>query len=131
MMKPVFEIAVAIVGRGDRWLVTRRLPDAHLGGLWEFPGGKCEPDESPTEAAIRELLEESGVEADIERALAVQTHDYGDRIVRITPIVCRWESGEPKTLANAECRWVSADELRKLEMPPVNAAIIHTLLDQA
>jgi 8-oxo-dGTP diphosphatase len=120
-------VAVAIVLRDGRYLVARRPLGAHLGGLWEFPGGKCEANETATEAALRELREECGIEALPERSLRQFRHDYGDRIVELTPIVCRWVSGEARPLGSVECRWVSFNELCALRMPALNAEILREL----
>jgi 8-oxo-dGTP diphosphatase len=125
--KPVFEVALALVHRAGRWLVARRYADAHLGGMWEFPGGKCRSDESPSAAAVRELHEECGVRAAAEICLERLAYDYGDRLVNITPVICRWEAGEAHSIASEECRWVSREELGWLEMPPINADILRVL----
>lgn len=127
MSKHTFEIAVALVQRGDNWLVARRLADAHLGGLWEFPGGKREPDETAAAAAIRELREECGVEAVVERVLEPTSYEYADRRVNITPVICHWAAGEPQPRGSETCRWVTLAELRELQMPPVNTEIIRQL----
>jgi mutator protein MutT len=129
MSKPTQHVAIALVHRQDQWLVAKRPPDAHLGGLWEFPGGKYELNEPPADAALRELREECGVLATVERMLTPLSHDYGDRIVRITPIVCRWEAGEPAAIASDECGWASAEELTSLDMPAINARIVRELLE--
>ena len=127
MSKPVIDVAVALVHRDARWLVARRHPDTHLGGLWEFPGGKCQPDERPAAAAIRELHEECGIHAMVERTLEPILHEYPDRYVNITPVLCCWQAGEAQSLGNEAIRWVSLGELRRLEMPPVNADIVRQL----
>jgi mutator protein MutT len=126
--KPRHRVAIAAVARDGRWLVAKRRADAHLGGLWEFPGGKCEGSESLLDTAVRELVEECGVRAEPIRVLTTLTHDYGDRVVELTPILCRWISGEGDAIGNDSCRWVSADELRALPMPAMNAAIVAELL---
>ncbi|MCG3127690.1 MAG: 8-oxo-dGTP diphosphatase [Phycisphaerae bacterium] len=120
----LIDVAIALVRRGELWLVALRHPHAHLGNQWEFPGGKREPGESPEETALRELREECGVLAAVERELQPRTWDYGDRIVRLTPVLCRWVEGEGRALGCAECRWISAAELRSLPMPEVNRSII-------
>lgn len=120
-------VAVAIVRRGARWLVARRRDDAHLGGLWEFPGGKCEPGEAPEQTALRELHEECGVTARVDRALPELRCDYPERTVHLTPVICRWISGEPKPLDSQECRWATLAELRRLDMPAANAEIIREM----
>jgi mutator protein MutT len=124
---PVVAVAVALVHRRTRWLVARRHPDAHLGGLWEFPGGKCELNETPIEAALRELREECGVEAHPERTLPPLRCVYAESIVHLTPVICRWSRGTATPLHSQECRWVSLAELRRLDMPAANAEIIREL----
>lgn len=127
MSRTLLEVAVALVPRDGRWLVAKRRADAHWGGLWEFPGGKCEPGEDPRATAIRELAEECGVQAEAEDVWAPLTWDYGDRLVRITPVLCRWVAGEGRALASEVCCWVTQDELAHLEMPPVNAEIVRAI----
>ena len=125
--KPTIHVALALVNRAGCWLVTRRPDHVHLGGSWEFPGGKCEPDESPQQAALRELLEECALHAAVVRKLATVEYDYGDRIVRLTPVECQWTGGEPRPVASDEYRWVSKRELRGLNIPPANAQLIDDL----
>lgn len=125
---PAQQIALALVHRDDHWLVAQRRNDAHLAGLWEFPGGKIELHETATHAALRELYEECAVRAKAERVLDAVTCEYDDRSVCLTPVICRWDSGEPQALGNQRCRWVSGAELQLLEMPAGNAAIVRAAL---
>lgn len=129
MASPVIDVALALVRRGGLWLVARRPPLVHLGGLWEFPGGKCRPDEPPGAAAVRELREECGVRAAVERVLPPVTWAYPDRVLRLTPVLCRWQAGDARSRLGTECRWVSSAELPRLEMPPANAEIIRAALE--
>lgn len=124
-----FDVAIALVRRTDRWLVARRREDDHLGGLWEFPGGKRLPNETIAGAALRELSEECGVSATVERVLTPVTHDYETRRVHITPVLCHYRDGEARPLASTACRWVTFEELEKLSMPAANAAILRLLRD--
>jgi len=125
----VLNVAVALVHRAGRWLVARRPAGVHLGGLWEFPGGKCEPGETAPAAAVRELREECGVLASAERELAVIRYEYPERVVFLTPVICRWVSGEGAALGNDECRWVTTDELHHLDMPAANTEVLHELAE--
>ncbi|RMF78234.1 MAG: (deoxy)nucleoside triphosphate pyrophosphohydrolase [Planctomycetota bacterium] len=126
--KPLgIDVALALVHRRGRWLVARRPDHVHLGGVWEFPGGKCEPGERPQDAAIRELLEECGVQAQARYALPSFTYEYPERTVTITPVVCEWVAGDGEAHASEECRWVTLSQLRRLEMPAANAQVIAEL----
>ena len=127
MSKPVYHVAVALVQRDARWLVARRHADAHLGGFWEFPGGKCADGEAPSAGALRELREECGVIAAVEHTLKPVYQEYSDRSVNITPVLCRWRAGEAQPLGCADCRWVTFAELRQLNMPPANVGIINQI----
>ena len=127
MDRPTFEVALALVRQGERWLVARRHADTHLGGLWEFPGGKRNSDEKPEAAALRELREECGVEAMAERLLDAVVYEDDTRRVVLTPVICRWEAGQPRPIASSECLWATLAELQKLDMPPVNAEILQQM----
>ena len=126
---PAVRVALAIVRRDSRWLVARRRDDVHLGGLWEFPGGKCEPGETAEQAAVRELLEECDVVAEVERCLPELRHDYEDRTVTLTPVLCRWLEREARPLGSVECRWVTLDELEAFDMLAANAVVLAVLRD--
>ena len=129
MSAPSINVAVAVVYRNGRLLVAKRHPHVHLGGKWEFPGGKSEPGESAEQTALRELEEECGVKATIDRKLDTLRCDYGDRIVHLTPVICRWQSGRPRPLACVETAWVSVEQLARLDMPVINASIIQALAE--
>lgn len=121
-------VAVALLKRDGRWLVARRRENTHLGGLWEFPGGKIESHESPEAAAVRELFEECAITARSIRTLRPVLFEYPEHTIELTPIVCEWVHGEPRPIGNEECRWVTYGELLQLEMPAANAEIIRLAL---
>ncbi len=131
MVKPTHCVALALVRRGTRWLVARRPSALHVGGVWEFPGGKQRPGESAAQAALRELCEECGVRAEVERVEATVEWEYDDRRVQLTPVVCRWIAGHARPLGNAGCYWVTRARLRELPMPPANAIIVARVLGAA
>jgi 8-oxo-dGTP diphosphatase len=126
--KPEHRVALALVQRGDRWLVAKRAAHVHLGGAWEFPGGKLQAGEPVEQGAVRELLEECGVQAAPCGVLATVRCEYEDRVIFLTPVICRWEAGEPQALGNEACRWVSTAELTALCMPEINREIIRAAL---
>ena len=122
-------VAVGIlIDDAGRVLVTRRAPDAHQGGLWEFPGGKVEADETLLEALTRELREELGVSVEAAEALIVLEHDYGDKRVRLdVHRVTRW-SGEPRGLEGQPLAWQRPEKLRNWTFPAANRPILERLL---
>ena len=119
-------VAVGIlIDDAGRVLVTRRAPEAHQGGLWEFPGGKVEADETLLEALARELGEELGVLVETTEALMVLEHDYGDKRVRLdVHCVTRW-SGEPRSGRSAPG---VATPARDSAFPAANRPILERLL---
>jgi mutator protein MutT len=120
----VIEVAIALVWRGEHVLVTRRLAGTHLGGLWEFPGGKLHEEETPDAAAEREVLEETGVRVRARGRRAPVEWHYPERTVRLHPVDCEWLEGDGEPRGVAELRWATIAELAELEFPAANAALI-------
>jgi 8-oxo-dGTP diphosphatase len=113
--------------REGKVLVARRGDDQHLGGTWEFPGGKVEDGEEPETAARRELKEETGLEAHDLEPLIVFVHDYPDRRLKFHAFIAREAEGEPRTDGNRPWQWVPLSDLRAVEMPEANRAIVRAL----
>ncbi len=120
------DIALVVAWRDGRVLVGRRAPGAHLGGLWEFPGGKVRVGESPEQAARRELREETGLGGGSLEPLLVVLHDYGDRRLRLHCFLSREPEGQLRRTEPA-FEWVVPERLTELPMPPANAAILEVL----
>jgi 8-oxo-dGTP diphosphatase len=121
------EVAAGLVFRNGRLLITRRPAGSHLGGLWEFPGGKRETGETSSQCLVRELLEELGIEVEIGRKLETVTHDYPDKRVRLQFFHCRWKRREPQPLGCAAFKWVEAAELDDHKFPAADARLIKRL----
>jgi mutator protein MutT len=119
-------VVAAIIERHGRLLVARRLEGTHLGGLWEFPGGKCAPDEPHQMCLARELLEELGVESIVGDELIVTDHAYRDRLVRLHFRRCEIV-GEPRAMLDQELRWVTPAELQTLELPEGDREVVAIL----
>jgi 8-oxo-dGTP diphosphatase len=123
---PVVEVTAAVVERGGRFLVTRRDPSKHLGGLWEFPGGKREPGESLDACLRRELVEELGVQIRVGGRLAIVPWAYPERRVLLHFFRCQ-ARGRITPREGQPHRWVTPVELRALPMPPADAGMIARL----
>jgi len=119
-------VAAAIIEKDDRFLITRRQRGVHLEGYWEFPGGKCEPSESPATCLARELQEELGVDARVGDERFTTTHDYEDRRIELHFLACELR-GTPAPQIGQEMRWATRAELTTLSFPPADAALIDRL----
>lgn len=127
----VLVAACALVDADGRVLVTRRPEGRHLAGLWEFPGGKVEPGETPEECLIRELAEELGIRTH-ESCLAPFTfasYRYPDFHLLMPLWVCRVWQGIPEPREGQEIRWVRPRELDALPMPPADRPLVAMLRD--
>ena len=120
-------VAAAVVERGGRFLVTRRLDGTHLAGRWEFPGGKCEPGESIEDCLRRELREELGVEVAIEGEVFRTVHSYADRTIDLRFYRAAFD-GEPDALLGQQVLWVARADLGALSFPEADAALIDHLM---
>ncbi len=123
----VVEVAAGLIAREGRYLIAKRKPGVHLAGLWEFPGGKREPDETLEECLRRELFEELSVTIDEPIPFQIIRHDYGEKVVELHFFRCAIESGEPNPLDCAELCWVYPHELDRFEFPPADRPVIHSL----
>jgi 8-oxo-dGTP diphosphatase len=122
-------VAAAVIERDGRYLITRRQPGVHLAGRWEFPGGKCEPDETLHACLRRELREELNVDVTVGDVLLTTTHDYPERRVELHFVRCGLE-GEPAPQLGQEMRWTPREELNALEFPAADAELIRILTER-
>ena len=119
-------VTAAVVEIDGRFLVTRRQKGVHLEGFWEFPGGKCDRDETLKDCLARELLEEVDVASRIGDELFTTTHRYPGRSVELHFFRCEL-LGEPRPVLGQEMRWVRREDLAALEFPPADAELIRML----
>jgi mutator protein MutT len=118
-------IAIAVVEHDDQFLVGRRPPNVPLAGLWEFPGGKVEPSETPEQTAIRECQEEAGLFVEVVERYEVRDYDYDHATLKLHFYSCR--PLEPTTPPKGSFRWVRRDELGNLDFPSANGPLIEQL----
>jgi len=121
----VLHVAVGVVRNGlGEILIARRHDHLHQGGLWEFPGGKLEPDETVEAALSRELREELAITVEHATPLIKIRHDYGDKQVLLDVWQVDAFSGKPQGLENQLILWVSPGELRQFDFPAGNRPIV-------
>jgi 8-oxo-dGTP diphosphatase len=122
-------VGIALVRKGRAYLVRRRPPTAGspMPGLWEFPGGKCEPGEGPAEATARECREEAGLAVVVGRLRRIITHSYPHGLIELHYFDCILRDPEGEPAAGSGFRWMSARELPGLEFPQANGPVLDEL----
>lgn len=123
--------AVALLDADSRVLLARRPEGKSMAGLWEFPGGKVDPGETPEAALIRELHEELGIDT-VESCLApigFASHGYEDFHLLMPLFVCRKWQGTPTPREGQELAWVRANRMRDYPMPPADVPLVAQLQD--
>lgn len=130
--KPLLLVAAcALVDSDNRVLLARRPEGKKMAGLWEFPGGKLQPGETPEQALIRELKEELGIDVSAAclAAFAFASHDY-DRFHLLMPLfLCRRWAGIPAGLEGQALAWVRPQRLAEYDMPPADKPLVPLLRD--
>jgi len=123
--------ACALVDTDGRVLLAQRPPGKQLAGLWEFPGGKVEPGETPEQCIIRELHEEIGIETEIPclAPLTFASHSYDDFHLLMPLFVCRRFRGIAQPREGQALKWVRPKQMRDYPMPPADAPLIPFLID--
>ena len=124
-------VACALVDADRRVLIAQRPEGKSMAGLWEFPGGKVEPGETPEAALIRELAEELEIETK-EACLAplsFASHSYESIHLLMPLYVCRKWQGTPQTREHKALKWVRPQALRDYPMPPADEPLIAALCD--
>jgi 8-oxo-dGTP diphosphatase len=130
--KPILLVsACALVDADGRVLLSQRPEGKSLAGLWEFPGGKVEPGETPEETLIRELREEIGIETQTAclAPLTFASHSYETFHLLMPLFVCRRFTGIPAPREGQVLKWVRPKNMRDYPMPPADEPLIPFLID--
>jgi len=124
---PIIHVAAGLVFHQGRLLITQRRHEDHLGGYWEFPGGKIEPGETFEACLARELLEELGIQVRVGALLEDLTHPYPGKTVRLRFYRCALLSGEARPLGCAQLAWITPGQLRDYPFPAADAQLLGRL----
>ncbi len=127
----VIEVAAGLVFRDGNLLITQRYPEAHLGGLWEFPGGKRHADETFEQCLRRELREELGIEVSVGPLIEALTHAYPEKTVHLRFFQCTWQKNEPQPLGCPAFKWITQGQLGDFQFPAADARLLEKLSSDA
>ncbi len=109
---PHYDVTAGLIWNDEgKLLISQRPLDGLLGGLWEFPGGKQEPDETLEACLKRELREELGIEVNVSEVFAIVRHGFTHFRITLHAFTCRYVSGSPQALGVRDWAWVAPDEL--------------------
>jgi mutator protein MutT len=125
--EPAIEVSAGLVFRAGRLLITRRRAGDHLGGLWEFPGGKRRADETFEACLHRELAEELGIEVEVRAPFEDIRHAYPERTVFLRFFLCSWVRHEPCALGCDAFAWIRRTELARYLFPPADLRLLDRL----
>jgi 8-oxo-dGTP diphosphatase len=124
----IIEVSAALIFHQGELLITQRQAGSHLGGLWEFPGGKREAHETFEQCLVREIREELGMEVVAGKLFEEVTHDYETKTVHLKFFLCEWTGGEPKALGCAAFKWVRKSELADYKFPAADVRLLEKLV---
>ena len=130
-MKLVLVAAVVLVDPDGRILLAQRPEGKSMAGLWEFPGGKVEPGETPEAALVRELQEELGIDTwqSCLAPLSFASHGYDSFHLLMPVFICRKWKGAPQSREGQTLKWVRPPELRNFPMPAADIPLIPVIRD--
>tara|TARA_Y100000817_G_scaffold108336_1_gene84815 strand:+ start:573 stop:989 length:417 start_codon:yes stop_codon:yes gene_type:complete len=122
-------VVAGVISKEGKVLLGQRPEGSSLPGVWEFPGGKIEANESPEMALKRELEEELGIDAQVGPLLLSTTHQYGDVGIIILFFKVDYWKGEPRTHHHNGLRWVTKKEFQEIQLPDANQKVLPRLLE--
>ncbi|MGB9601707.1 MAG: 8-oxo-dGTP diphosphatase MutT [Limisphaerales bacterium] len=125
--KKSIEVAAGLIFKDGKLLITRRKKEDYLGGLWEFPGGKRNVNETFEDCLKRELMEELGIEVSVGELLWSMTHNYPEFQVHLRFFFCSLIKGEPKPIGCDSIQWISREQLCDYQFPEADALLVDLL----
>lgn len=122
------QVTAAIITDLDKFLIAKRASHKHLGGYWEFPGGKVELNESPEDCLAREIKEELNLDIIVNEFFTEVQHDYGSISINLKAYVCTVLSGTIYLHDHEEVKWVTSHDFHCYDFAPADLPIIELLL---
>jgi 8-oxo-dGTP diphosphatase len=123
----IIEVAAGLVFRNWLLLITQRRPEDHLGGLWEFPGGKRHAHETFEDCLRRELREELDIDVEVKELVESITHTYPEKTVHLKFFRCAWRRNEPRPLGCQDFAWVARHQLGSYTFPAADKRLLEML----
>jgi 8-oxo-dGTP diphosphatase len=121
------DVTAAIIIQNNKVLIAQRAPSDALAGMWELPGGKIEPGESPQQCLKREIREELEVEIDVLDFFGESIHRYDHGEIRLLAYFCRWTGGDFALKVHSRIEWVGSDELDRFDFAPADIPLAEEL----
>jgi 8-oxo-dGTP diphosphatase len=125
----MYIVTAAAIIRDGKVLIAQRQPGSHMEYMWEFPGGKLEPDETPEECIIREIKEEMDIDIEAVDIYKVVKFNYEEKDILLLCYLCRIIKGDGKALECNDFRWVTKDELPGFDFVPADLPIVEKLIN--
>ena len=122
-------VAAVIQNEEGKILIAQRNLKKSQGGLWKFPGGKIEPNETKEEAIIREIKEEMDIDIEAKKFIDQKVFNYPDKDINLIAIECKQIKGDIKLNEHEDIKWVNKNELRNFNFAPADKFIINTILE--
>ena len=123
-------VAAVIRDNTGKILIAQRNLKKSQGGLWEFPGGKIEPNETKEEAIIREIKEEMDIDIKVEKNIDERVFNYPDKSINLIALECKKTNGDIKLIEHENVKWVDKFDLKAYEFAPADEFIINAILNK-
>lgn len=121
----MIDVTCALIIQDQKILVAQNNPTSDQAGKWEFPGGKIKPNETAEECIVREIMEELELSVSVSRKLEEVAYDYGRKIIRLIPFICKIEGGEIVLHDHQAIKWLSREELYDLDFSAADRALLN------
>jgi 8-oxo-dGTP diphosphatase len=126
-MPKIIKVTAAILEKDSQIIIAQRKSGDHLSGLWEFPGGKIEPGETPEECLARELKEEFDIDVSIGEFIGSNVHHYDHISIELMAYRAAWLSGSITMNDHNAYRWVTVDQLSEYDFAPADVPFVEML----